>query len=87
MILTSAKESDNLDWSRPKNHGTLSTWERRMSNTRKRRILNRTSGMLQRPKQHWNGQPGNPRTQAEIARQQDEARKPRFQFSHKGGST
>lgn len=41
-----------------------------MSNTRKLKPLNRTSGLSQRPKQTWAGQLGNPTFRRRLALEQ-----------------
>lgn len=54
-----------------------------MSNTRKLKQFNRTSGTSQRSKLYWAGQPGNPTTRRRMAKQAEENAKPKFQLSHR----
>lgn len=58
-----------------------------MSNRRKQRRLNRTSGLLQRNQLYWYGSPGNRTTQREVAerhaREQEEARRGKFLPAHR----
>lgn len=58
-----------------------------MSNRRKQRSLNRTSGKAQRNQLYWRGHPGNPTTQREVAeqhaREQEAARNGKFLPAHR----
>lgn len=58
-----------------------------MSNRRKLRQLNRSSGQLQRNRLYWYGSAGNPTTQREVAerhaREQEEQRRGKFLPAHK----
>lgn len=53
-----------------------------MSNTRKLRVINATSGKFQRNRNEWSGAPGNPTTQLKLIEAQraakEASRKPRF---------
>lgn len=49
-----------------------------MSNRRKSRKLNVSSGLLQRAKLTWSGQPGNRTTALQIRQAEEEASKPKF---------
>jgi hypothetical protein len=53
-----------------------------VSNVRKLRQLNRSSGQAQRNKREWSGQPGNPTTQVKMAQalaaEAADRKKPRF---------
>jgi hypothetical protein len=57
-----------------------------VSNRRLLRELNRTSGLLQRPKHYWSGQAGNPTTQRAWAEAQKQQAKPRVRLVEKAAS-
>lgn len=55
-----------------------------MSNRRKPKLLNRTSGQRQRDPLVWDRHPGNPKTIAAIEKAEQESKKPKLILQPKG---